>query len=561
MLLHITRRNFAPLCKLDKNLRYFSNCSSKFSSIPSIPDNAPTLEENTEWLKKLRKSDIKDVNESQDEFTYLINEKSYLEDEEQNEELIKYKSKKTKLTHTVIKSPTENDPYYTLSVPASEYFLSSSPFSSLNSKRRPKAESIQPFSDLRVIKLKSGKGGNGDVSFYRDTGISVGPPDGGDGGDGGDIYVMAVNELSSLHGLRSRYIANDGMNGKSAQLDGKKGENIYITVPVGTTIRWCPDPRDVRSLQNEDHDDKVFHIKTVSDDYGSVLPKFIQFFRDSYEAGKGWIFKEKDESYHLSKDYFNELNERVSIFDTQTRQNELMNDTFPIDGIDLDKPTEEPILLLKGGNGGMGNMHFLTPVIRNPRFSKKGRAGLEENFIFELKLIADLGLVGLPNAGKSTLLRAISNAKPRVGHWEFTTLQPIIGTIPLRIDQSPFTVADIPGIVKGAKDNRGLGLNFLRHIERSGGIVFVVSLGSENPIDDINTLLGELTEERLANKNVLVVATKADIDGSREKFTLLQSFTKERNWKCVPCSGLNKENIDRVIDLMAECSGRLNFSN
>lgn len=545
--------------QVSRSNRLFSSVNHVYNS--NIPDNAPTMNENTEWLSNLRDTSDADREEDEkEEYTYIITSKSDLENPEKNERYIKFKSKKSKRSHIVVEQPSTESRYHTLSVPASDYFISSSPFSSLNARRRPKAENVQPFSDLRVVKIKSGKGGNGAVSFYRDTGISVGPPDGGDGGNGGDVYVIAVKELSSLHNLKSRYISQDGTNGKSAQLDGKNGDNIYITVPVGTTIRWCPNPIEIRQLQKDDYNDKVFHIKSISDEFGSFLPKFIQFFRNSYAFGKGWIFKEKDESYHLQRTYFNELNERVSIHDKQNTQDELDSDTFPIDGLDLDKPTNQPILLLKGGKGGMGNMHFLTPNIRNPRFAKEGRNGLEEYFIFELKLLADLGLVGLPNAGKSTLLRAISNAKPRVGHWKFTTLQPTIGTIPLRIDQSPFTVADIPGIVKDAKNNKGMGLNFLRHIERSGGIVFVISLGSENPIDDIEILIDELGTERLEKKNILIVATKADLENSKEKFIQLQNFAKERNWKCVPCSGLNKENIDKVKELMAECSGRLDYN-
>ena len=129
-----------------------------------------------------------------------------------------------------------------------------------------------------------------------------------------------------------------------------------------------------------------------------------------------------------------------------------------------------------------------------------GRPGITANFLLELKLIADLGLVGLPNAGKSSLLRAISKARPRVGHWEFTTLQPTVGTIFTRIDKDPFTVADIPGIIKGASQNKGMGLDFLRHIERSGGLVFVVSLESANPVDDLKILLEEVGPRRMKDK-------------------------------------------------------------
>lgn len=419
--------------------------------------------------------------------------------------------------------------------------LSSSPFSGMAAKQRPRAE--QPFADLRVVQLRSGRGGNGNVSFFRDTGIAIGPPDGGDGGNGGDVYVVAQANLSSLHHLKSKYSAKDGENGRAGQLDGKKGDDVIINVPVGTTIKYCPDPSTLRSLNQED---SVY--------LDSPQPGLIQIYRNSYLPGDGWLFKDKTKEYHLEKEYFNNLNEKVTLFDKQMDRDELDFDTFPVKGIDLTEPTKDPILLLKGGKAGMGNMHFLTTDIRNPRFAKSGRNSIGGHFIFELKLLADLGLVGLPNAGKSTLLRAISNATPRVGHWEFTTLQPSIGTIQLRIDKDPFTVADIPGIVKGAQYNKGLGLNFLRHVERSGGIVFVISLGSKDPIEDLTTLIDELGTARMRNKNVLVVGTKADLEGSYENFQKLKEYTDEKLWKLVACCAKDKQNVQTVVELMEECS-------
>lgn len=523
-----------------------------------VPDNAPSLNDNITWLGKMSPSETADKLDLTPEKTYVTVDRSDCESKAHNPSLVTFMVSKGK-QHTVIRqpnmSPDDYHPYHTVSVPVKAYDVSSSPFSTLPSNRRPKSDSAQAFSDLKVVKLKAGAGGTGEVSFRRDSGLAIGPPDGGDGGAGGDIYIMAVEGMHSLHNVKSKYAAKDGARGSSGQLDGKKGESVVLTVPVGTTIRWCPSPKEIRSLQREDHENKVFHIECVGK---GKYPDAIQFFRPSYPVGKGWTFKEKDEEYHLSREYFTELRDKVKAYDRECKEDELNRDTFPLDGMDFSEPTSEPVLLLGGGKGGLGNMHFLTTNIRNPRFAKVGRGGLEQDFIFELKLLADLGLVGLPNAGKSTLLRAISRARPKVGNWKFTTLQPSIGTTQLRIDQEPFTVADIPGIVQGAKDNKGMGLSFLRHIERSGGIIFVVSLGGKDPVADLKVLEGELGADRLKDKNKLVVATKADLDNTQDKFYALRSYCDSKGWKCVPCSPKQGGNIETVVELMAECSGRSN---
>lgn len=403
------------------------------------------------------------------------------------------------------------------------------------------------FVDLKLMRLKSGKGGNGAVSFFRDAFRPVGPPDGGDGGQGGNIYIQVVDNLTSLHKIRRSYEAKNGSSGAGKQLDGKTGEDIIIEVPVGTTIRWIPDPLELRKYLKENQQDLLeINLELSTQD------KDIQLLRQSFKPGFGWIFKERDEEYHRERDYFNELNERVKEFDKEIIDEEIFEDRFPILGIDFDKPTTKPFLLLKGGKGGMGNMHFLTNDIRNPRFSKRGREGLTEFFLLELKLIADLGLVGLPNAGKSTLLRAISKARPRVGHWEFTTLQPTVGTIFTTIDKDPFTVADIPGIIKGASDNKGMGLDFLRHVERSGGLVFVVSLESKNVVDDLNILIDEVGPKRMKDKKVLVVATKADLTESNESYEPLKNFVESKSWKVIPVCAIKGHNIEKCIKMMSE---------
>jgi GTP-binding protein len=188
----------------------------------------------------------------------------------------------------------------------------------------------------------------------------------------------------------------------------------------------------------------------------------------------------------------------------------------------------EELVIMKGGRGGLGNVHFKTPTLQTPRFAQPGEDGVEGWLILELKILADVGLVGFPNAGKSTLISVLSNAKPKIADYPFTTLQPNLGVVPYR-DYQSFVVADIPGIIEGASEGRGLGLRFLRHIERNSVLLFLVPVDSEDITKEYQILLNELEayNPELIDKDRILVITKTDLLPEEELKELKRKVPKD----------------------------------
>lgn len=341
------------------------------------------------------------------------------------------------------------------------------------------------FADKCQVTIAAGSGGHGCVSFLREKFIADGPPNGGDGGTGGSIYIQAVRGETSLHKLARRRIikAGRGMNGQGKGKGGERGEDVLVQVPVGTVIRelWRHDP------VAEEEQTKRLGNGTTTPQTGESETK------GQYRRDKWILYPSAIPSDFATTDFPPlPINRQSNLAISQP--------TAPIH-LDLSEPMETPMLLAAGAMGGLGNPHFVTRDKTKPRVATRGEPALSIMLELELKILADVGFVGMPNAGKSTLLRALSNSRARVGDWAFTTLQPNIGTVVLdnnrgrpvlpatRSDGDPRTTisfADIPGLVPDAHLDRGLGLDFLRHIERAQVLAFVVDLSS--PSDAVESL-------------------------------------------------------------------------
>ena len=424
-----------------------------------------------------------------------------------------------------------------------------------------------PFADSCTITIKAGDGGNGCVSFLREKYIEQGPANGGDGGSGGNVYIQAVPGLTSLHKLsrRGELRASKGRNGRGKGFGGKRGDDVVITVPVGTVVKevsrydpvtadeedWAAEEVEREERQKEEKQreaqERIEKWNAVSESVDGKDNDMEERPTPTPYATKLPTTKPRSDKWVLypSEPISRYLTSPLPRLPEPRRPNlHALQPETPI-FLDLDKPMEKPMLLAAGAMGGLGNAHFVHKNLTRPKIATKGSGGVKLCFHLELKLLADVGLVGLPNAGKSTLLRAISNSRTRIGDWAFTTLQPSIGTVVLDdhkgrpkirsprkreggLPRTGIMVADIPGIVEGAHDNKGLGLGFLRHIERAAILALVIDLSQGCAVTNVKNLWHEMGEydakkeqERLGGMKGKMVtwspATAGDFDGDRQQ--------------------------------------------
>ena len=321
------------------------------------------------------------------------------------------------------------------------------------------------FVDRAKIYIKSGKGGDGAVTFRREPFVPEGGPDGGDGGRGGDVIFMADRNLRTLMDFKykKKYEAEAGQNGMKKKRFGKAGENLIIKVPLGTVI--------------------------IDEASGLVM-------KDLTEDGESFV-------------------------------------------------------AAKGGRGGRGNTNFKNSVRQAPNFAEAGGAAKERNVILELKLIADVGLVGFPNVGKSSLLAVATSAQPKIANYHFTTIDPNLGVV--KIYDSSFVMADIAGIIEGASEGLGMGFKFLKHIERTKVLIHVVDVsGSEgrNPIDDFNKINKELEaySPRILKKPQLVAANKIDmIDEDDPQYLEFKKYVEDLGYKVFPMSAPLNLGVEEIL--------------
>lgn len=324
------------------------------------------------------------------------------------------------------------------------------------------------FADRAKIYIRSGKGGDGHVSFRREKYVPNGGPDGGDGGHGGSVIFEVDEGLNTLTDFRHirKYCAQDGEQGGKRNCRGKNGEDIIIKVPEGTVIKELESGKIIADMSGDNR-----------------------------------------------------------------RQ-----------------------VILTGGKGGNGNQHYATPTMQAPKYAQPGQPAKELNLFLELKVIADVGLVGFPNVGKSTLLSRVTNARPKIANYHFTTLNPNLGVVDLDGSKG-FVIADIPGLIEGASEGVGLGHEFLRHIERTKVLIHLVDAAStegRDPIEDIYAINKELEKynEDISKRPQVIAANKIDAiydDGSENPIERLKKEFEPKGVKIFPISAVSGEGLKELL--------------
>ena len=381
------------------------------------------------------------------------------------------------------------------------------------------------FIDEIKIYARAGHGGKGCVSFRREAHVPKGGPNGGNGGGGGSVILEASHDINNLIAqfYEPRLLAKNGEHGKGKDMDGRSGKDLIVKVPCGTLIWRVPPPvEEVEEESNRDNfveDDEepgVFDGDLDEGDEeeeeGEAAPDV-----DAYEDGT--VVRGEGGAVALEIDLSEEGNEE----ENEGRQASRGKSKLPENRELVIDMTEngQRFVLCAGGRGGLGNRNFTTARRQAPRFAQPGEPGEEGEYWFELRIMADIGLVGYPNAGKSTLLTAVSKARPKVAPYPFTTLHPQMGVMEFE-DYTRMTVCDVPGIIEGAHMNVGLGHEFLRHISRCKALVILLDMaGSDGrePWDDYEQLLSELRlyDPELLERPRFVAANKMDEDPAREK--------------------------------------------
>jgi len=380
------------------------------------------------------------------------------------------------------------------------------------------------FIDEIKIYARAGHGGKGCIAFQREKYRPKGGPSGGNGGRGGDVILEADHDLNNLIGqyYQPRLIAQDGEAGLGKGMDGHAGKDLIVKVPCGTLVWRLPGP-DTTSDQPEGEKSRG-HARLSTSSSQRAL------FR-SVPRGSAWEI------------------DLASAKPEKTRT----PGTTPSGELAADLTDQgQRFILCKGGRGGLGNRNFATAARQTPRFAQPGEPGGEGEYLFELRIIADVGVVGYPNAGKSTLLTAISRARPKVAPYPFTTLHPQIGIVEYP-DFFRLTVCDVPGLIEGAHRNVGLGHEFLRHIERCKILVVLLDMAGTDgraPWDDYASLLDELKlyDPALLDRPRLVVANKMDEAAAEEN---LKKFKRRvRKTPVLPIAAAFDQGIDKFRQLI-----------